>query len=89
MREVKTIEVLKDYKLLLNFENGEKRIYDMSKRLNGVFEHLKDYHKFGAVKVIDGTLTWFLNNNLSTNVCNEIDICPDSAYLDSIPAEIV
>jgi len=85
MREVKAIAVLNDYKLLLKFDNDEKRIYDMSNKLDGVFEQLKDYNEFSAVKIIDGVPTWFLKHPVPDNICDEIDICPDSAYLDSTP----
>jgi len=85
MRKVKSIDVLEGYKLLLKFENGENRVYDMSNRLNGVFEHLKDYNEFKAVKVIDGAPTWLLNYSVPSHICSEIDICPTSAYLDSVP----
>lgn len=87
MKKVKSIEVLEEYKLLLRFENGEDRVYDMSDRLSGVFEYLKDYSEFKAVKVINGAPTWFLNYPVPSNICNEIDICPTSAYLDSVPFE--
>jgi len=87
MKKVISIEILDEYKLLLKFNNGEKRVYDMSNRLNGVFEHLKDYNEFKAVKVIDGAPTWFLNYTVPSNICREIDICPTSAYLDSVPFE--
>jgi len=89
MKKVKSIEALQDYKLLLEFENGESRVYDMSNRLTGVFEYLKDYKKFKAVEVIDGAPTWFLNYPVPSNICSEIDICPTSAYLDSVPIEEV
>ena len=88
MEEVKTIKILEGYRLLLEFENSEKRIYDMSSRLEGVFEQLKDYNEFKAIKIIDGVPTWFINDALPDNFCKEIDICPDSAYLDSIPLAV-
>jgi len=85
MKEVKAIEIMDGYRLLLEFENNEKRIYDMSNKLSGVFEHLKEYDEFKTVEVIDGVPTWFLPTPTSSRICKEIDICPTSAYLDSIP----
>jgi len=82
-----SVKVLKDYQLLLRFESGEDRVYDMSSRLNGVFEFLKDYNEFKEVKIINGAPTWFLNYPVPSNICNEIDICPTSAYFDSVPFE--
>ena len=88
MREVKAIRVLENYKLLLEFDNDEKRIYDMANKLRGVFEHLKDYNEFKRVKIVNGVPTWTLQGYLPDDVCREIDICPDSAYIDSIPLEV-
>ena len=87
MREVRKIEVLDNYKLLLKFDNDESKIYDMSEMLDGVFEHLKDYNRFKSVEIINGAPTWFLNGVLVDDVCSEIDICPDSVYLDSVSCE--
>lgn len=37
------VEPLNDYKLLLTFDNGEKRIFDVSPYLDkGIFKELKD-----------------------------------------------
>lgn len=52
MREIKEIEVLSDYKLLLTFDNNEKKIKDMKHYLNkGVFQKLKDKNFFNKVKI--------------------------------------
>ena len=87
MREVKMVEVLNKYRLLLTFDNDESKIYDMSDKLDGVFEHLLDYNRFKNVQVVNGVPTWFLNDIVADDVCKEIDICPLSAYTDSIPTE--
>jgi hypothetical protein len=64
-----------DYKLLLVFNNGERRIYDCTGLLNfGVFNELKNIGYFKQAKVLDGTVVW----------PHEQDICPDTLYLDSI-----
>ncbi|MCX6582773.1 MAG: DUF2442 domain-containing protein [Candidatus Aminicenantes bacterium] len=64
-----------DYKLVLVFNNGERRIYDCSGLLNfGVFKELKNVGYFKQEKVLDGTVVW----------PHEQDICPDTLYLDSI-----
>ncbi|MCL1991108.1 MAG: DUF2442 domain-containing protein [Defluviitaleaceae bacterium] len=87
MREVKHIKVLSGYKLLLSFDNGEKRIYDMSDKLEGVFEQLKHFNSFEKVKLIDGVPTWILAHTQTDDLCYELDICPDAAYLDSTSFE--
>lgn len=71
MREIKEIEVLSDYILLLTFDNNEKKIKDMKPYLNkGVFQKLKDKNFFNKVKISYGTISWG----------NELDMCADSLY---------
>ena len=71
MREVKEVEVLSDYKLLLTFDNNEKKIKDMKPYLNkGVFQKLKDKNFFNKVRISYGTISWD----------EELDICADSLY---------
>ncbi len=68
-----------DFKLILIFTNGERKVYDCSDLLEfGVFQELQDKNYFKQVKVIDGTVTW----------PHEQDICPDTLYLDSIKEKI-
>ena len=75
---VKEVKALQGYKLLLTFSNGEKRIYNMDGTLEkGIFKELKDINLFNTVKAIHGTVQWM----------HEQDICPDTLYLDSVPAE--
>ena len=71
MREVKKVEVLPDYELLLTFDNDEIRIKDMKPYLNkGVFQKLKEKEYFNKVKVCYGTISWG----------DKIDMCADSLY---------
>ncbi len=63
-----------NYKLNLDFTNGESGVYDCSDLLNfGIFKELNDKNYFKKVKVLDGTIAW----------PHEQDICPDTLYLDS------
>lgn len=72
---VKTVAPLLDYKLLIEFSNGEQGIYDCVPLLEfGVFQELKNQSYFQRVKAWDGTVVW----------PHEQDICPDTLYLDSI-----
>jgi hypothetical protein len=72
---VKKVLPRPDYKLELEFKNGEKGIYDCSQLLDfGVFRELKDANYFNQVKALDGTVVW----------PHEQDICPDTLYLDSM-----
>ena len=63
-----------DYKLKLEFDNGQSGIYDCSDLLNfGVFQELQNKAYFRQAKASGGTVVW----------PNEQDICPDTLYLDS------
>lgn len=72
---VKLVTASSDYKLRIEFTNGERGTYDCSPILDfGVFSELKDKNYFRKAKVLDGTVVW----------PNEQDICPDTLYIDSI-----
>lgn len=69
------VKPLQDYKLLLTFENGEKRIFDMKPYLDkGIFRELKDEKIFKTVRVSFDSIEW----------SNEADIDPEVLYEDSI-----
>lgn len=71
MKEVIKVEPLKDYKLLLTFNNNEKKIKDMKPYLDkGVFKKLKNINFFNTVEIKFGTISWGEN----------IDMCADSLY---------
>jgi len=72
---VNNVTAIANYKLKIQFSNGEERIYDCSRLLDfGVFKELKDVNYFKQAKACDGTVVW----------PHEQDICPDTLYLDSI-----
>jgi hypothetical protein len=72
---VKGVEPLNDYQLLLTFENGEKRIFDMKPYLDkGIFKELKDEKKFKSVRVSFDSIEW----------SNQADIDPEVLYEKSI-----
>ena len=53
MKEIIKVEPLEDYKLLLTFENNEKKIKDMKPYLNkGIFKKLKDINFFNKVLIL-------------------------------------
>ena len=57
MKEIIKVEPLNDYKLLLTFDNNEKRIKDMKPYLNkGIFKKIKDINVFNSVEIKYGTL---------------------------------
>jgi len=71
------VEPLKDYKLLITFDNKEKRIFDVLPYLDdNFFAPLKSLPIFNSVKVNQISLEW----------AGGIDFCPDELYYNSIPA---
>lgn len=81
MKSVISVTPLDNYKLLLEFNNGEKRIGDISPLLSKpVFAFLKDINLFKSVYIEYGAVTWKNSNGM------EVDICPNKLYMDSVPA---
>ena len=73
---VKNLTPLPDYRLLLDFENGESRIFDAKPYLEcGVFQRIKHPDLFGLAKVVSGSVEW----------PDEIDLSYDTLYLESQP----
>ena len=77
MMKITEVKVLNNYKLLLLFDNDEKRLLDISQELSGVFEYLTEYENLKKVQLVHGALTWFRAGKM------ELDICPDYAYMNS------
>lgn len=68
-----------DYTLWLEFENNEKRVFDVAPYLEiGVFKRLKDRVLFSRARIEGGTVAW----------PGEIDIAPETLYECSIPASL-
>ena len=66
---------IEDYKIIITFENGEERIFDVVPYLEfPVFRPLKDLGEFHKFSIIDGTIEWACGADLST----------DTFYLGSI-----
>ena len=66
---------LENHKLLLQFDNSEQRIFDVSPYLNtGKFSELKDISLFNTVKVKFDTIEW----------SNKLDMDPEFLYDKSI-----
>jgi len=73
------VQALPDHHLLLTFENGEHKHFDMSPYLHyPVFQPLQNPGFFSLAKVNYGTVTW----------PGEIDIAPERLYLEGV-AELV
>jgi hypothetical protein len=69
----------KDFTLILLFESGDLRILDMKPFINGqdTWGQLRDWEVFSKVRIQEdfGGLVW----------TDELDYCPDSAFMDSKP----
>lgn len=76
---VKKVEPMPDYRLLLTFENGEVKVFDMNPYLEkGTFRELKDLKTFSTVKVSFDTIEW----------ANGLDLCPEVLYEKSIAGNL-
>ena len=68
---VKSVRPLSEYQLLLTFENGEKKVFDMKPYLDkGIYKELKDENKFKTVRISFDSIEW----------CNNADIDPEFLY---------
>jgi len=73
---VDSVRPMDDYRLFIAFDNGEHRIFDAKPLLSdGVFSALQNKAFFEMVKVVRGSILW----------PNDIDYCPDTLYIESIP----
>ena len=76
MIEVSRVEVSPDHLLLLIFDNGERRRFDMTPYLQyPVFKRLQNPAFFSLARVDYGTVTW----------PGDIDIAPETLYHESKP----
>ena len=68
------VKPLDNYILLIKFDNGEVKRFDVKPYLNHkVFAELKDKEIFNTVKVAGLSIEWI----------NGADICPDELYNNS------
>ena len=71
---VKNVKPLKDYKLELEFENGEKKIFDIKPYLNtGKIAELMDENLFKQVRISFDAIEW----------PNGLDLDPEFLYKNS------
>ncbi len=67
-----------NHQILLTFENGEKRIFDITPYLKNFFSELKDPDYFKKVFVVNGSIAW----------PNGQDLAYDMLYYKSSPLKI-
>ena len=76
---VKQVEADADFTLVLTFENGEKRRFDMKPFLDtGIFRELRNIELFNTVRVSFNTVTWD----------NDADFDPEALYEGGLPLPI-
>jgi len=75
---VKSVKPQEDYCLLLTFENGEKRVFDLKPYLEKpVFRQLKNTALFKTARVVSGSVEWQ----------GEVDLSYDTLYFESKAAK--
>ena len=73
---LKAVTPLGDYRLMLVFEEAEKRVYDFKPNLgHKYYSTLRDTRLFESVSVNDGELEWATGQ----------DFCPHTLYEKSEP----
>jgi hypothetical protein len=73
-RELKRVKAGSDYTLILTFDNGEVKVFDMKPYLNlGIFKELKDLKLFNSVRKSFDSVEW----------PNEADMDPEILYYES------
>jgi hypothetical protein len=71
---VKSVKPQENYYLLLTFDNGEKRVFDLKPYLEKpVFHRLKNSAVFQTARVVSGSVEWQ----------GEADLSYDTLYLES------
>ena len=80
MHKVTQLTVLDNTRLLLSFDEGEQRIFDVMPYLErGAFKSLKDPARFRQAYVAFDTVCW----------PEGLDMSPDTLYQHALPANLV
>ena len=91
-RQITAVRPGADYTLILDFDNGETRVFSCKPLLKPgtVFEPLLDEKRFRSV-YLDEThcVCWDRDPAVDSNTVwnNKVDLCPDVCYVDSLPIE--
>jgi hypothetical protein len=74
------VKPLEHYRLLITFDNKERRIFDVAPYLDDAFfAPLRSLAVFNSVKINPITVEW----------AGGIDLCPDELYYNSQPIDLV
>lgn len=79
-----------DFSLVISFDNGEIRRFDMTPLLqpNTVFATFAKWEDFRRVYLdSNGCIAWDIDPMIDSNVVwnNKVDLSTDSCYVDSVP----
>jgi hypothetical protein len=70
------VEPIEEHKLILTFENGERRVFDLKPFLDkGVFRELRNVDLFNTAHVSFNSVAW----------ANEADFDPEALYEGGLP----
>jgi hypothetical protein len=73
---VKNVKVMADFQLAVEFENAERRVFDLKPYLNrGIFVRLQNRAFFEAARMVAGSVEW----------PGGLDLSYDTLYLESQP----
>ncbi len=78
----------KEYSLIVHFDTGERKKYELPGRLTGFFLMLKDTQGFKTVFLDEyGNIAWDTEPAIPSTICrnNGIDLCKDAVCFDSVP----
>ena len=78
MLSVKSVKPLADYKLQLLFDDGARRVFDVTPWLTkGAFRELRNDDLFRTARISFDTVDW----------ANGCDLCPEVLYAESEPVK--
>lgn len=89
-KKIISVSANDDFTLFINFDNGEKRLYDVRPLLQKgtIFEKIADINTFRRAYVDEQhCIAWDIDPDVNSNEVweNKIDLCSDSCYIDSVP----
>ena len=89
-KQITSVIPRKDFTLILGFDSGESRLYDMNPLLQPgtVFAPFRQWENFRRVYLDqDHCVCWDIDPAVDSQAVwsNKVDLCQDSCYLDSVP----
>lgn len=92
-RQIEKVVPNEDFTLVLTFDNGQTRLYDVRPLLHGgtVFAPFREWENFRRVYLDENhCVSWDIDPNTDSSKVwgNKVDLCPDKCYVDSVPFSI-